>query len=336
MKTKLLLFFGLFFGVISAQNLTMTQTGYEPAIGDINSVYPLDTSFYTSGLPNNIIGNNVTWDFSNLAVSQTIASASFVDPSTLTVTVPVGSTFAEDQNGSYTFFKSTTTPTTQTELLSVKINTIALTFTNTGIIARYPISYGYTLSDPVAGSITFSISANFTGNITTTADGQGTLKMPQGHTFTNILRLKSVQTITATVFSFPIGTVNQTTYSYYHSTAKFPILTVNNTATTFSSQTTNATTANGNAAFLDVGIKTNYLNSVNFGIYPNPAINSVFILLENNQVAESVSIINSIGQKVKSYNNVNQISVSELPRGIYYMEIKSNGFYGRKPFVITN
>jgi len=337
MKTKLLLFLAIWCGVISAQNLTMTQAAYEPIVGDFSNKYNLDTSFYTSGLPSNISGNGVTWDFSNLAVTPTVMNTNFVSPSSLTVTAPAGSTYAEDQNGSYSFFKSVTSPTTQTELLSLKVGTLSLNFTNSGIVARYPISYGYSLADAVSGTVLFPpLLPTFNGTVTTTADGQGTLLMPQGNTFTNVLRLKSVQVITVT--AIPIGTVatiNQTIYNYYSLQHKFPILTINNTSNTFSTTTTKVTTATGNASFLAIGLKENSLNSVNFNVYPNPAINSVTVLLENNRTAESLTLINSIGQKIKTCNNSNQLHISDLPRGIYYLEVRSNDQSGRKPLVIT-
>lgn len=335
-KTLLLLFIGIT-AFTKAQNLTLTKSGYEPIIGDTKGVYPLDTTFYTSGLPVSATGTAATWDFSNLILNPTVTlnSSNYVAPSSTTVTPPSGATIAEDQGGSYNFYKSVTTPTTQTEILSVKFGTIALTFTNSGIVARYPISYGYSLSDAIGGNITFSISAQFSGNITTTADGMGTLLMPQGNTFNNVLRVKSVQTITATVFSFPVGNLNQTSYSYFHASSKFPILTINQSSTTFSTNTTKATTASGNSSFLTIGLKENSLNVMNFNVYPNPAIHSIYIDLENNKTAESITLINTLGQKLKTTLNSNEISVSDMPRGIYYIEVNSSGHIGRKPIVIA-
>jgi len=338
MKKNLLLLFIAITAFTKAQNLTLTKSAYEPIIGDVKGVYPLDTTFYTSGLPVAATGTAATWDFSNLALNSTVTliSSNYIAPASATVTPPTGATIAEDQGGSYNFYKSVTTPTTQLEILSVKLGTIALTFTNSGIVARYPINYGYSLTDAIAGNITFSISAQFSGNVVTTADGMGTLLMPQGNTFNNVLRVKSVQSITATVFSIiTVGSLNQTSYNYYHSSSKFPILTINQSTTTFSTTTTRATSATGNSAYLTIGLKENALNTINFNVYPNPAINSISVDLENNKIAESITLINALGQKLKTYLNTNQITVSDVPQGIYYVEIKSNGYLGRKPVVIT-
>lgn len=338
MKTTLLLFFSIIVLGVNSQNLTLTKSAYEPIVGDTRGSYNLDTTFYSSGLPTNLTGTAVTWDYSNLVVTPTLITTNYIAPSSATVTAPVGSTYAEEQNGSYNFFKSVTTPTTQTEIMSVRFGTTALTFTNTGIVARYPIDYGYSLTDAIAGTVTFSLPASFTGSITTTADAMGTLLMPQTHTFSNVLRVKSVQTISINViFVGKIAEINQTVYSYYHASSKFPILTITNASNTFSNQPAIKTTgASGNAAFLAIGIKENSLGNLNFAVYPNPAINEVSILLEQNKIAESISVVNSLGQKIRSYTNTNQINISELPQGIYYLEVKADGYFGRKPLVKTN
>lgn len=340
MKIKLLSFFMIILSFANAQNLTLTKASHEPVVGDSKGTYLLDTTFYTTGLPSNITGTAVTWDFSNLALNPTVTlvSSDYVSPSSTTVTPPAGATLAEDQNGSYNFYKSVTTPTPQFELQSIKFGTLALTFTNTAIVARWPINYGYSLTDAVGGAVTFSLPATFNGSVTTTADGMGTLLMPQSNTFSNVLRVKSVQSIAINVFIIGnIANVKQTIYQYYHSSSKFPILTVNNTSTTFStSPATEVTTASGNASFLAIGVKENKLNALNFSVFPNPASTAVNIELANNKIAESITLINSIGQVLKTKNNSNMMSVSEIPNGVYYLEVRSGDHSSRKPVVINH
>lgn len=165
MKIKLLSFFAIILSVANAQNLTLTKAGYEPVIGDSKGSYPLDTSFYSTGLPSNITGTAVTWDFSNLILNPTVTlvSSDYVaSPSSTTVTPPAGATIAEDQNGSYNFYKSVSTPTTEYQLQSVKFGTLALTFTNTAIVAHSArIDYGYTLTDAIGGSVSFFSTCHF-------------------------------------------------------------------------------------------------------------------------------------------------------------------------------
>jgi len=70
-----------------------------------------------------------------------------------------------------------------------------------------------------------------------------------------------------------------------------------------------------------------------FKIYPNPTTNHFFIT--NNTVLSSVKIINLTGQLVKKTNhNLNEIDVSDLSNGLYFIELTSNKQKGVKRLVI--
>jgi len=61
----------------------------------------------------------------------------------------------------------------------------------------------------------------------------------------------------------------------------------------------------------------------NFAVFPNPASN--FITVKKiNQENEIINIYNSLGELVKSnssFNEINRIDVSDLPKGIYYVNL---------------
>lgn len=333
MKTNLLLLFTVFVLGLNAQNLTLTQSAYEPIIGDTNRVYIMDTTFYFSGMPVSTAGDGVTWDFTGLVETTTINTTAYVDPTSQTVTVPTNCDVVQKQGTALSFLNSVTSPTTQTELLGTTFGSITASFSNPAIVAKYPITYGYSLSDAFAGSAT-TITIN--GNLTTNADGRGTLKLPYGNTYNNVLRIKSVQTVTASVFILTVANIKTTTYQYFHASSKFPVLTITRTSSTFSTQTTESSSATVNKATYVIGVKENAMNMVNFNVYPNPASEAVKVELENNKNAESINIVNALGQKVASFTNTNKISISELPKGLYYIEVKSDGYFGRKPLVKTN
>lgn len=336
MKTKLLVLFLLITGITSAQNLSLTQSGFEPIVGDTNKAYVMDTSAYTTGMPTHLSGSNVIWDYSFLVPTPTLNTSAYISPASATVTSPANTSFVQKQGGLHNFFKSTTTPTTQTELLGVNMGTISLTFTNTGIMAKYPLSYGYSLTDPIGGSVTFSIPASFSGNVVTEADGQGTLFMPQNKSYFNVLRVKSTQIISISVlFVGNIATLKQTVYSYYHASSKFPILTINNSVTTFSSQTTDITTVTGNANFIAIGVKEQSKEEFNFGTYPNPAKDQLSVQLKNNETPESLTLINALGEVILKNNGSKSINISQIPNGYYFIEVKSGEHLGRKPVLIS-
>lgn len=61
----------------------------------------------------------------------------------------------------------------------------------------------------------------------------------------------------------------------------------------------------------------------NFNIYPNPASDILNISLESNLVFEKAVIYNNLGQIVKEANQ-EVINVSELAKGIYFVEVTTN------------
>jgi len=74
----------------------------------------------------------------------------------------------------------------------------------------------------------------------------------------------------------------------------------------------------------NVFINTSEINNYNdFEIYPNPCRNSFFVL--NNSNIQSMKLYNSIGAKIYYYkkNDIkNEINISELDNGIYFLEIE--------------
>jgi hypothetical protein len=62
-------------------------------------------------------------------------------------------------------------------------------------------------------------------------------------------------------------------------------------------------------------------------VFPNPAKEQLNIRTENAQI-ETVSMFNINGQLVKQMNNVNanlqNISVAELPQGVYMLQVRTD------------
>lgn len=95
-----------------------------------------------------------------------------------------------------------------------------------------------------------------------------------------------------------------------------------------------ATSAYGNNLFVDniniasstAGIENSGENVVN--VYPNPTTDFVNITFNNNAQNVTVTLINSVGQTVKIFNNVNSntmLSLEELASGVYILNADING-----------
>lgn len=70
-------------------------------------------------------------------------------------------------------------------------------------------------------------------------------------------------------------------------------------------------------------LTSNNFVSENFNIYPTPTSDIINISLENNLVLEQVTVYNSLGQIVKTLSE-NVIDVSNLAKGLYFVEVTTN------------
>ena len=303
--------------------LSLTKAFNEPVLGNVNSQHGYDT---ISAIPKNT-GANQVWNFSALTTNTIVNVGTY----TTVASTPNGSSFTSatlaesDGAGGYTYTKSTAT---QYELVGIVNPNITLNFSNnTAIVAIWPLTMGYSNTDTFSGTAVANgtLNGTATGTITTLGSGTGTLIIPGGASFTNILQVQTKQNIDISLAGGVItATIVAVDYNYYHSSQKFPILTVSysDIQGSFTSNTAVVTVNNNVLA----GI--NDLNfDATFSIFPNPANQYVNVKLNNmsNDVCK-VEIVNSIGQLAKSINLgsdseiSNSISISDLSDGIYMVK----------------
>ena len=77
--------------------------------------------------------------------------------------------------------------------------------------------------------------------------------------------------------------------------------------------------------------------TLNFTIYPNPVNEMIFIQLENKSISAQVCIFNMLGESIlsiQSYGNANiALNISDIPTGIYLLQVKSNEQINTKKFI---
>lgn len=313
----------------SQTNLTLTRAGQEPVVGDVYSTQDFDSV----GVVPKSSGSGQFWNFSSTVQNTNTALSSYVS----TVAVPASSTFpgatlVEDQGaGNYNFWKSASTPTTQWEMMG-SLNTSTtpaqgVKFSNTAIAGIWPMAPGDTYTDTFSGTVVGLPlgTGNVLGSQTVSSSGSGTITLPNGQTYSNIVQVKVKQTYTAniSILTFTFKTVDTSTqYMYFTPSQKFQLLqvtygsTFNGTTTTKSFQMS----ANKN---ITIGLSDEAF-SKSFGFYPNPAHNQINFQVSNqNKEACSISILNLLGQEVKQIqmgSNANiqeKIDVSDLAKGTY-------------------
>ena len=330
-KIYMTLLAGLFHS-LALHSQTLTQAGNEPAPGDIYSVNYFDSTAVIPKSP----GTNQTWDFSSITQSTNAASStSYVAASSVSSSsLFPGATMAQNNgNGNYSFYKSTSTPTAQLEELgSVSSGTppIITTYTNTFISVVWPVSYGTSFSDNFSGPLSGSSSGSISGSQTVTATGSGTLKLPGGAMFTNVLQVKFMSYVTeSTTSPTPAVTFTSivTEYAYYHSSQKFPLISVNYGVFMNGTSTNTFAAIQMNKAVV-VGLKENSLSESDLKMYPNPAKNIINLLFTDNKLLNTPVLVSTITGRVISTvmltGNHQQINLDNVPQGIYIISF-SNG-----------
>lgn len=319
-------------GALCSQPLT--QSFNEPVVGDIDKNFKIDTSAFTTGLPNTVTGSSCNWDFTKLSAVFPLKVDSFVLASAaLGGSAYPTASYVQHRDNFYTFYKSSSSPQ-QTELLGGTNPTLSLNFSNSAIVAQYPLNYGYTVSDPVAGTFKYNTTNGAcNGNISVLADGQGTLSLPNGVFIPNVLRLKSVNILTLSVNIFPFATFNQTIYNYYMPGKKFPVLSVNYNVYQLiaGTATITATVYGSNDYFSVVGIHETQLPKGDYTVFPNPFRDELFIPVTPLPEENTYSFFNLNGDLVGSSGVLSAELTGKLLPGVYILQIKnSQGSFHQK------
>jgi hypothetical protein len=317
MKKIYISLFALSFATFS-QAQTLTQTT-EPVPGDVSNKNGYDSV----GVIPKTAGTGQAWNFS--AFTQNTVTANSVYNATTSVpqsSAYPGTTVVEDEGGgSLNFWKSTSTPTTQFELNgSIVQGALNVSYSNTVVYAIWPMSMGFSNTDLFSGNATGSFNGPVTGTISVDAIGTGTLTLPGGGVFTNVLLVKTISKTVLTQASPPATiTINTTNYGYYHSSQKQPLVGVTYQANT------------GSPLKVDTKINASAVTGVNefnfdatFQIYPNPAKEYFHVNLANVENKEGkIEIVNVMGQVAKEINLGNastldqKVSLEGLSSGVY-------------------
>lgn len=300
--------------LFSAQT-TITKAFHDPVIGDVVSNVQL-----VGTVDNSATGNGVT--FSNPALTAGApVTANYVAPTAAEAAGYVGSTIKMVSGANVTFYKQTAN---KLEITAISTPDATMSFNaNNATFISYPAAYGYNEQDQAQGLISAGTNTGYLrGTITNTADAAGTLVIGT-QTFNNVLRIKSIQNFTIYLdasFIISVGSVTNTSYMYFDSTHKFPLL----------------TSTSGNISVPSLGINQNLnessaLDAVflsvkdvsakeQFTVYPNPVQDVLFVKGEQ---FETARIYSTDGKLIKSADlRSGKADVSEIPSGMYFIELK--------------
>lgn len=316
-------------GSLIAQTVTMEQSN-EPAIGNSKTMYVCDS--LTDPLASST-GSGVTWDYSSIIGINSTKIIEIIDPSVsaYSTTYPTSTKGFNIQGSLTNFYNSTATERVSQGFIfeEPSFGLVVATFETDGQkTVSYPFVNGSTLVDNFAGSLQFNFNGmaqnpTCTGVSYAAIDGQGTLLLPSGNSFSNVIRYKIVDTVFTQVnFIVPIDVIFvRTQYEYYDLTNdNLPIFTYS--FVTISQATSSTPLATQTAILSSIQPTSNVSiaekNIPEFVIFPNPASEKIQLSASN---VSSIVVIRDISGReilsVKLDSPEATIDITSLPRGTY-------------------
>ncbi len=347
MKKQLLIASLAFASITNAQSLTQAN---EPTVGQNSTMYLCDSNATNLA---SVTGNSAVWDYSQLGkYTSQLRTINIIDPSTTTnASSFTGSTSAFEIQNFITTYSSSTSGARNSQGFVFQEptfgNVIAEYSSNNEVLMTYPFAYSNTSTDNFAGTLSFSLNGipqnpSCTGSVTSTIDGQGSLKVGNT-TIPNVIRYR-IEDHTLATITF-VGDIEfiRTQYEYYDlANSQMPIFIhanaiIQNVGSTTplidrslvlsSIQPTNIVGANA-------GIS--YNNIANFSVYPNPTkgeLNFKGVFSSDAQAR----LIDHTGREILgafSLINGSKIDLSAVNKGMYIIEITNNGIKTSQNIVV--
>lgn len=340
MKKQLFIIATLISSISFGQSLTQAN---EPTIGQSIQMYVCDTT--VSNLAT-VMGNNVTWDYSNIVSDG--GATSLIDIVSA----------AQTTNGA--FFQNSTKAisfqgallnyisSTPTQRLSqgfvfndaVLGDVVADFNANSEKVVAYPFSLGNSVTDNFNGTISFTFNGGLqtptcTGNSLAKIDGQGTLKLPSNTNLSDVIRYVLIDTIFTQVsilpFPFPASDIQiiRKQYEYYNLTATSLPVFVYTSIDVLQSGSSTPLVSQKNILSSVQPTNTSGLNEQEkstFLVYPNPT-NGELNIIDSFNGSTTLCVIDQTGRVVLSKNTITAaeiLDLSSLKKGMYTVLFQSD------------
>lgn len=307
-------------------NAQLTQANHAPANGDTYQMYRCDSSAAITPGPS---GASAMWNYSTITTYSNLVRSYTAQTNGNTSYPQSNIVLASAAND--VFYFSSTTNTLGYYGGNVSAGSVAgtLTYSAPAICAAYPMSFGTSSTAATGGSINvtspFSVPGTFSGNSSVMVDGSGTISLPGGIVYTNVLRVVTSQTIAVTAAIS--GTIFETVYDYFASGIKAPVFSISTMTANIGSTTTSTfVTRNKNLTPPStVGIHENSTESLYFNVFPNPSNTSVSFAT-NNQDAKFLFVFDITGRLLEKQalnDGRVKLDVSSYSNGLYLYTISS-------------
>lgn len=323
---------------------TLNQSDVFPSVGNTFTYYIADSTASPGSA-----GANQNWDFSTYWGYNNSKVELILNPST----TANGSGFpsatiadsTQDENTVYYSANATAMVNHGYVMPSAFGNLIIAYDTDPEDVFRFPFTYGTTYTDTYSGNVLIAgfpaPPSPISGSATVDGDGYGTLKLPFGQTFTNVLRVKTDESATTNITGLGSVTIAGTIYRFYDVSSKMPLISFIN------SNISGAITMSSSI------VQSQYplLNSLvenedvvkNINLFPNPTKNVAtfqFELVDKNFV--EITVYDAVGREVEKKlsqslnvgkHNVT-INADSYPKGAYFIQIKINDKWAYKKLIV--
>lgn len=316
---------------------TLTSVS-NPVPGDILNYTELDSV----GLFFGSSGTSQTWNYSAITTyGYPIKSHTFVPLSSVpnNTMFPGGTIGVDEGLGNFGVLSNNST---KFEYLGYATATASNCWTYSDPLKPYslPFAYGSTSTDTY---LLIQPTNTTVGTFTTYGDGTGTLQLPS-ITIPNVLKLNYIQYERDTTSGGSVITYTILMNQYYASVSKFPLLEVQTMIITTNTGTTSSTAFYrlGRIFYTTISGISNQTNALHYNVFPNPvATGELFVSITPTQAEITIEIYNVLGQAVKtiliegsSGSASQKINVSDLPKGIYYLKLKTGAQEAVKKLII--
>ncbi|MFD2541121.1 T9SS type A sorting domain-containing protein [Lacinutrix gracilariae] len=316
----------------------ITSYTFAQSISTFNSVNNSEYAIVEGTIDHSVTGMNATWSFTDLTTTESSIDTYVLPTAAQLTTFPNTTNVFVNTAGIYERSVLLSESGGLLSITGIITDDLTLNYNDdNALIGAFPLSFGYTNTDDVAGTFTSDTSGDFDGNIIKTVDAYGTLNLNDvgaGAYSGSVTRLKIVQNASLSLPPiFPnAGTATQISYYYYDNSNgnlvfrtnilsySIPLFNIEESSTVNESLLTNL-----------LHVKENEISS--FSIVPNPVRSILNIHLETAAAIKTVTVYDVNGRRVLQSNYASSIDVSALQTGMYIVQVETDTAIRTKKFI---
>ena len=340
---KILLSIGVLTSVLSLGQAPILTTSNINGIGTSQTYYVADSNATNLDA---ITGMGITWDYSTLQGYANTVDNTILDATTAANAADFPtSVFADELQGNFMIYENQVADSIFAQGYTFSEPTVGDVLVQLSTdelkIMHYPFTYPDSFTDSLSGTADITggipVSGTYTGNVTTVADGYGTLLLGT-NSYSDILRVKIVESSVADLGFLGSIPLVRTQYNYYQpSTQNFPIF----MHTSLEAAGTIQTIVYSKDPLSIIGVQEENLVT-EVSLYPNPGRGQLNLAINSAADLESfIEIRDLLGKTIEKRSenltkgaNRMQLNIEHLVSGIYLVHIDSGNSQLTKRFVV--